>query len=83
MNDRSNTPRQVIKSREDVFVFGKHKGHTVQIVLDEDPGYIVWLDEEEILVFPDDIYQKAQQLDAEHGYYPECDSLFLNDGPPY
>lgn len=28
-----------------VFTFGKHKGKRVSQVIEEDPGYIVWLDE--------------------------------------
>ncbi len=60
-----NSPKQIISSREDKFTFGKHQGQTVEYVLDDDPGYIVWLDEEKIVKFPDEIYQEAQQLDSE------------------
>jgi uncharacterized protein (DUF3820 family) len=47
----------------DRLTFGKYKGKSIQYILDTEPGYIVWLEEENVLEMPEDIYQEAQELD--------------------
>jgi hypothetical protein len=39
----SRPAKQEIKAYSDVLQFGKHRGHTVEWVLDHAPGYIIWL----------------------------------------
>lgn len=61
---KSKSPKYLIKVRTDFLTFGKHKGRTIQYILDEEPSYIIWLVEEDIVEIPDDIYQEAQELDG-------------------
>jgi len=58
-------PESEITSDEYVLTFGKYKGETVRYVLNTNPGYIEWLDDEKILKFSDEIYQEAQILEDE------------------
>ena len=55
------TVRQVVTKRTDVLTFGKHKGKTIAAVLKDEPSYILWLDAEEIVEFPDDVLSDARQ----------------------
>jgi len=46
-----------------VFTFGKHDGDTIEEVLESDPSYIVWLnDETDHIVLPE-IVDKAEEND--------------------
>jgi len=57
--------------------FGKYKGLTFNQILDRNPGYILWLYEENVVVFHDDKFiEDAYRLDAENSP-PE--SYFLPD----
>ncbi len=56
--------RQHITSRNDKLLFGKHKGHTVAEVLDNDWEYILWLYENDVASFPQDIIDDAYTNDA-------------------
>lgn len=62
---RANSVRQVVKSTMDILTFGKHKGEHVWEVLQVDPQYILWLDEQEIVEFPDDVIIDAEEMEAE------------------
>lgn len=42
-----------IKALSDVFNFGQYAGSTVEDVLHDDPGYILWLDEKGIVEIRD------------------------------
>ena len=56
---------------EFVFKFGKHKGYTVEYVLDEDPSYLLWCEEEiHWFTLEEDVHEKASIKDAEDNYYP-------------
>ena len=74
---KSKTPSK-IKARTDKLTFGKYKGYTIQYVLDTEPGYIVWLEEENVLEMPEDIYQEAQELDYDG--YVDLESWYDWDG---
>lgn len=56
--------RQVIKDYEDIMTFGKYKGKTVEWIIDDQPSYIMWLVENEIIECDDEIYEDAQWADA-------------------
>lgn len=56
--------RQVIKDYEDIMTFGKHKGKTVDWIAENEPSYIVWLVENEIIECDDEIYEDVQWADA-------------------
>jgi len=59
MNDR-NGYRQIIVSRDDVLTFGKHKEQSVYWILEHEPEYILWLSDEKIAQFPEDILDDAE-----------------------
>jgi len=56
---------QTVKSPSDVLTFGKHKGETVRHVVQTDPAYILWLYEEEIVDFPEDVILEAERIEDE------------------
>lgn len=57
--------RQVIHSKHDVLTFGKFKGKTIEIALLNDPGYILWLYENEVVELPEDIVIEAENIEEE------------------
>ena len=62
---KTKEPHPPIKACSDVLTFGKHKGCSIEVVLGLDPGYIVWLVEENICEVSDEIYNDAQMLEQE------------------
>lgn len=42
---------------EDNFPFGKHKGQQVEDVIEDDPGYIAWVVENDVMTFDDETYE--------------------------
>ena len=62
------------------FTFGKHKGRTVEHVLDEDAGYLLWCNEEiNWFILDSEVYEDATVKDAEENYYP-FDEYGAGDG---
>jgi hypothetical protein len=57
--------RLVIKHRTDLLTFGKYKGKSIQFILAEEPSYILWLHEQEIVSIPEDIIIDAEEMDDE------------------
>lgn len=55
--------KQELKKFTDVLQFGKYKGHSVEFVLNKEPSYIVWLEEEGVCKVSSEIYDEAQDLD--------------------
>ncbi|MCR4322839.1 MAG: hypothetical protein NUV61_02015 [Candidatus Azambacteria bacterium] len=51
--------RQTILHKLDIFTFGKYKGKTVRHVIEHEPSYILWLDEQKIVAFPQEILDNA------------------------
>lgn len=51
--------RQTVTTYDDVMTFGKHMGKTIYWIADNEPSYIVWLSEEEIVKFPKDMLEAA------------------------
>lgn len=64
MNDRGGY-RQIISSRDDELTFGKHKGKSIYWILEHEPGYILWLDDEKIVQFPVEIVNDADMYSRE------------------
>ena len=58
------TIRQIVKSYDDVITFGKHSGKTFDWIADNEPSYIIWLNDEGIVQFPEDILEAAMIDDA-------------------
>jgi hypothetical protein len=50
---------------ETVLTFGKHKGKTIRVVLENDPSYIVWMAEELDANFSQDVLIAAQKAAKE------------------
>lgn len=62
---KANTVRQVMREESDVFTFGKYRDATVGYVLRKDAQYILWLDEQEIVDFSEEIVEDAENIVAE------------------
>ncbi len=56
--------RQAISTLADVLTFGKYRGKTVGEVIDLNPGYILWLVDENVIEMPEDMYEGACEEDA-------------------
>lgn len=54
---------QIINKKSDVLTFGKHNGLSIRSVLLDDPSYILWLHEQGIVEFSDDIIIEAEEND--------------------
>ena len=39
---------------DSVFIFGKHKGDQVEDVIEDDPGYIEWCCDNEVVIFDEE-----------------------------
>lgn len=42
---------------EDIFKFGKHQGEQLEDVIEDDPGYVTWLAEENVVDFDEQTLQ--------------------------
>lgn len=74
MNKKKYT--QIITKESEILTFGKYKYQTIQHILRNDPSYIIWLHEKEIVQFPVGITELAydkllddfqQEMDS-HGH---------------
>ncbi len=54
-------PKRTIKDRNALIGFGKYEFETVQDILDNDPGYFLWLDEKTDIEIACDILTDAQE----------------------
>ena len=61
-----------IKSYDGVLTFGKYKGKTVDWIAENEPGYIVWLQENDVCVVDDEIYDAAMMDDMNNSPPEEC-----------
>jgi hypothetical protein len=52
----------------DKFDFGKHKGKTVRFVLENEPSYILWCDEQKVVEFSKSIIETAIDNDFDDAY---------------
>jgi hypothetical protein len=48
------------KGKEHIMTFGKYKGWTLWKILYNFPGYIVWLDENNVLAIEPELVEKAK-----------------------
>lgn len=51
--------RQIVKSYDDIITFGKFKGKTIDWIAKNDPSYIIWLNDEQVVDFPAEIIEAA------------------------
>ena len=65
MNAISEKPMRVF-TRDTVVTFGKHKGLKVSTILENDPGYIVWMNDNiDDICFVEGIVREAEDSDLE------------------
>ena len=70
-----------ITALTDVMDFGKHRGKTIEQVVECDPSYIVWMHDSNVRDVSDDIYHSALEALEEHDQY-DLDDIY-DDGRPY
>lgn len=59
-----------MKIRHDTLLsFGKYEGSKISDVLNEDPGYILWLDETTDYIISNSLYEEAKEY-KENEYEP-------------
>ena len=45
--------------------FGKHKGRSIQYMIDNHPDYMMWVLEEEVMELPEDIVAEIEDANRE------------------
>lgn len=60
--------KQTINSQSEILLFGKFKHCTIQHVLRTEPSYILWLSNEKIVKFSQEILNLAMDKDIEMNY---------------
>lgn len=75
--------RQVIKSESEILLFGKFKNCTVQHVLRTEPSYILWLDEEQVVKFPQEILDNATDNEFDNRMDEFLDETFGSNYSSY
>lgn len=70
MKNRQQREPQTIISLGYELKFGKYKGHSVKSIVDIDPSYILWLADEDIMQFSDEIISMAEEKDLDDRYWP-------------
>lgn len=73
------TIRQTITNYDDVMMFGKYQGKTVDRIAEHEPGYIVWLVENKVVECDEEIYEAACRCDVENSppeswFFPDLGS---------
>lgn len=66
---RSRSKVKEVVGSDYVLTFGKHKGKAIWWVLVNNPGYLVWLVDNDILNLSQDIYDEAK------AFYSEMDKM--------
>lgn len=80
MKKRITPTKWIADSYDCVFPFGKYKGYKVRYVIDNEPSYILWLDEQDIVKFTDEMIDEAEENDdAQHDPYEDEYYWFLDD----
>lgn len=59
---KNKTRLPIVSLGTETFTFGKYKGCTVEKVMMENAGYILWLQGEHIVHFSQEILERAEQL---------------------
>lgn len=68
--------QQIITKESDILNFGKHKGQSIAMVLIDDPQYILWLYEKDIVKFPEDLVIRAEEYDEENKLEQATNDIF-------
>lgn len=58
-------PQKELSTKDYVMSFGKYKGHTLDEISDDDPGYVVWLADENILRIEKEFLEAVRKDDME------------------
>ena len=62
-----------------VMPFGKYKGKTLIQILDENPSYIIWLSENDVVEIPDDLLTMACHDTMSPDFEDLCDNWEFRD----
>jgi len=73
--------KQSLTKLADVLLFGKHKGKTIEWILNNYPHYIVWLHDEKVARVSTEIWNEAQSLSRDDSYYDPIDMYDFMDEP--
>lgn len=57
----------------DEFRFGKHKGSTVEMVIDEDPSYLKWAIDSDIVLLDNEAYDCYEKAIDEYDFTKKFD----------
>lgn len=63
--------RQEITKESEILLFRKFHHKTIQHILRTEPSYILWLNEEKIVKFSDEILEKASDLHEERNPFDD------------
>lgn len=66
MKARSSYP--TINSKTFIMPFGKHKGIRIEWILQNDPGYILWLSDEKVCKVSNEILDEAESYQEEKDF---------------
>jgi uncharacterized protein (DUF3820 family) len=69
-NLKPSPPRQHLDSIRDVMEFGKHNGVSVADVCHDEPSYLMWLYEKEIITIDDGLLQIIMEAVDSHRREP-------------
>ncbi len=49
-----------VPTLETILTFGKHKGRSIEYMIDNHPSYMMWVLEEEVMELPEDIISEIE-----------------------
>jgi len=58
---QKNFTTRIVSKYDYVFTFGKYKGYKLEYVIDVEPSYIIWLSDENVLIFTPEIIETATE----------------------
>lgn len=77
---RNRSKHKEVVTAEYVLTFGKYKGKSLGWVLSNEPGYIIWLVDNDALAVADDVVDEAKKYISEVGEGRDCmDWNLFND----
>lgn len=80
MKKRITPTKWVANNYDCVMPFGKYKGYKIRYIVDNEPSYILWLSDNDIVKFSNKILNEAERYD-ERGddYYSDEDRYWPLD----
>jgi len=75
--------RQIVKKYDDAITFGKYFGKSFRYILEENPSYIVWLNDENIVKLPARLVEKAEKMKFDRTSISSSQVYHSDDDPIY